>query len=1032
MRKFTSAINFLSIFASYQSSVIFRTVQRKSWVYKGLAFPIFILAILPLFSQNITHSHTHSCGFDHMHEVHMMGNEIFRNQVRINEQLIQRNLANVASLRSEYKIPVVVHVIHTGSEVGTAENISDQQIIDAIAYTNKLFAADAASGFTGPDIGLELQLAKRTPDCRPTNGIVRWDFSTNTPYTDEGVNIESSAGVNELVIKGDTRWSNKDYYNIWIVNKIDGADGNSGSFTAGYAYFPGASEEVDGTVILASQFTDGNTTLGHEIGHALNLFHTFQGDAAGGINNLSCPANDDCTTDGDRVCDTDPHIRSNFTCNKDDTNTCTGNPLGQVINNHMDYSSCSEQFTQGQKERMITALTTLRPGLVSSLGTFEPPQVPADPICTPIVENVDNSFGMGPYKVVFNTLDASSGTYTTEGAYVDRVCTQGTTVQPGESYTIEVYTDLNEQKVRVFIDFNNNGDFSETGELVFSSNAIGKPQIHSGSIAIPDNPPVMDQAIRMRVIADYITGGEGPCGTLSFGQTEDYSVTISSSAPTAPIITSPTVNNITDVSAVLGANVVGTGGSALTNKGIVWSQSTNPVVGEANTTVVQSDELTTGVYSELVQGLPTGVTIYFKGFATNDVGTSYTEEVEFNTSAASGIPVLANPTFSNVGSTTATLGAEITSNGGEDITEYGIVWGTAADPQIDGNGVTKVIKASEDFTGVYTLDASSLPTETVIYFRGYAINSVGIAYSNDTSFNNSTEISIPVLDSLSYTIQNGSSVIVQARLTNDGGATISEKGFVWDTLPSPVLGGASVSNATVSGAELGTFSTTLSSLPTGVTVYLRGYATNSAGTGYTGDTTLVLSEDSSVVETNITEFTATAQTNGVLLNWTAVEVGNQSFIIERSQDASIWQVQEEIEGAGTSVSPNTYTALDKPPFPGTIFYRIRYVVAGNINKYSEVREVVFDPGSVVSAFPMPAEEGQITVSVDYVYNTFAKMTLVDPMGRIMYEKEYVNQDGQPIEESLNVSELQDGMYFISFRDGETVSMKRILIYSGAN
>ena len=175
-------------------------------------------------------------------------------------------------------------MIHTGSDVGEGENISDQQIIDAIAYTNQLFKADPASGFSGPDIGLELQLAKRTPDCRPTNGIVRWDFSSNTAYVDNGINIESSAGVNELVVKGDTRWSNKDYYNIWIVNKIDGADGTSGSFTAGYAYFPGASEEVDGTVLLATQLVSGSTTLGHEIGHALNLYHTFQGDAAGGLN----------------------------------------------------------------------------------------------------------------------------------------------------------------------------------------------------------------------------------------------------------------------------------------------------------------------------------------------------------------------------------------------------------------------------------------------------------------------------------------------------------------------------------------------------------------------------------------------------------------------------------------------------------------------------------------------------------------------------------------------------------------------------
>ncbi|MEM6766798.1 MAG: M43 family zinc metalloprotease [Bacteroidota bacterium] len=1029
MRTFTFVFNALSIFASYLSSVNRQVVNTHRKIF-GILLPLSIQFIfLPVFSQNITHSH--KCGFDHIHEHLLEDDEEYRNTFRINEQLIQRNLFKAASLRSTYTIPVVVHIIQAGSPPGTSENISDQQVIDAIAYTNKLLDADVSEGFSGPSLGIKLQLARRTPDCRPTNGILRWDFSSNEPYVSQGINIENSGGVNELVIKGDTRWPNKDYYNIWIVNRIDGEDGTSGSFTAGYAYFPNASQEVDGTVILASQMTEGNTTLGHEIGHALNLFHTFQGDAANGINNLSCPVNDDCNVDGDKICDTDPHIRSGFTCNRDDVNACSGNPLGQVITNHMDYSSCSENFTQGQKERMITALTTLRPGLIGSLGTLDPPQVPADPICTPVVTNVDNPFGMGPYKVVFNTLDASSGTYTTEGEYVDRVCTQGTTVQPGESYTIEVYTNLNEQKVRVYIDYNNNGDFSDPGELVFSSNEIGTPQIHSGTITIPENPAIIDQAIRLRVVADYITGGEGPCGTLSFGQTEDYSLTISNSAPTPPIITSPTVNTITDVSAVLGANVVGTGGSPLTNRGIVWSLSPNPVVGEPNSNVVSNGDITVGVFSDLVKGLPANTTIYFKGFATNAVGTAYTEEVAFTTGSGPVIATIIKPSVANKSGTTATLGAEITSNGGRDLSEYGIVWSTSPDPAIDDANDTKLIQASEDFVGVFTLAATSLPSGDTVYFKGYAINEIGTAYTNDTFFLISSEVSIPFLNTLTYSIQSGNSVITEANLVNDGGATISEKGFVWDTLANPTIGGQALGQAPVSGTDIGTFSTTLSQLPTDKMIFLRGYATNSVGTGYTGDTTLMI-PSANVQETLITEFTATAQTNGVLLSWSAIEVGNQQFVIERSLDESIWQVQTEIEGAGTSLSPTTYTNLDLPPRIGTIYYRIRYVVAGGVSKYSEVRSVNFDPGSSVTAFPLPPVDGSLTISIPYLFNSNVQLQIVDPLGRIMYENTYLNQVGREVEEVINVNGLQNGLYYLSVKDGEYVSMKRIIIYSAEN
>src|SRR6185436_17862256 len=103
-------------------------------------------------------------------------------------------------------------------------------------------------------------------------------------YSASGVYHNTGPGASEPTIVNLSRWPADRYYNIYIVNRIDGNDGTSGSFVAGYAYLPPAPSNQDGMVILATQFNryplGGNITLAHELGHAFNLLHTFQGGCA--------------------------------------------------------------------------------------------------------------------------------------------------------------------------------------------------------------------------------------------------------------------------------------------------------------------------------------------------------------------------------------------------------------------------------------------------------------------------------------------------------------------------------------------------------------------------------------------------------------------------------------------------------------------------------------------------------------------------------------------------------------------------------
>lgn len=427
-----------------------------------------------------------------------------------------------------YTLPVVVHVIHSGSIIGATDNPDDSLIYAMIDGLNKAWRKSGLL-YGGVDMKIQFQLAKRSPSCNSTSGINRVDGSSIPGYVSGGItNFNIPGSVTEEHVKRLSRWPNTDYINIWIVNKING----SGVAPGGYAYFPEYNSAItDGLVLLAGVVNGTNKTITHEMGHYFSLFHSFYDDSL----QTTCAVNNICALQGDRICDTEPCLLQ-YDCTNA-TNSCTGNAylvtdtpnVYTVLNNYMGYTDCQWMFTSGQKNRVRDALLAFRYGLISS-GALSGPS-PATPAvaCIPTAAHGHSPY-YGVQQLDFNTLHIYSNTSGADSSiYFDRTCNQSVTVTKGQTYPITVTGSyLNPHRIKVFIDYNNNGSFTDPGELVLS----GYNSVVTATVTIPLTSFPTRTPLRMRVVADNPALPEpGACtingtATEGAGQAEDYAVVV--------------------------------------------------------------------------------------------------------------------------------------------------------------------------------------------------------------------------------------------------------------------------------------------------------------------------------------------------------------------------------------------------------------------------------------------------------------------------------------------------------------------------
>jgi hypothetical protein len=187
-----------------------------------------------------------------------------------------------------------------------------------------------------------------------------------------------------------------------------------------------------------------------------------------------------------------------------------------------------------------------------------------------------------------------------------------------------------------------------------------------------------------------------------------------------PTVSTVEVGSITKTTAISGGNITSVGTSQVIARGVCWSTSANPTIADNKTT----DGTGVGAFSSSMVGLASGVTYHYRAYATNNDGTSYGLDKTFSTLGT--LPAVTTTAASFIGTTGATAGGNVTSEGSSSVTFRGICWGRTINPTTADNITTDGTGA-----GIFSTSITGLTPGVTYHFRAYATNSVGTVYGDD-------------------------------------------------------------------------------------------------------------------------------------------------------------------------------------------------------------------------------------------------------------------------------------------------------------
>lgn len=312
--------------------------------------------------------------------------------------------------------------------------------------------------------------------------------------------------------------------------------------------------------------------------------------------------------------------------------------------------------------------------------------------------------------------------------------------------------------------------------------------------------------------------------TNNVGTSYGLPVTMTTSAPEVPALSTNAVYNIGGNTAMGGGFISSDGGAYVETRGICWNTDGDPTIDKDSFTPAGEG---IGGFNAAITALSPNVWYHVRAYAKNSAGpVMYGNDVKFRTFTLPTL-VTIGTIAGSVTSTSAQVEGAILVDGGSKITASGLCYGTASQPTLADEHTT-----GGPGTGNFIHTLNGLMGNTTYTVRTYAVNGAGTAYANDVP-----EITFttappepPSLLTVAASAVTGNSAVSGGVVSSNGGALLEEVGVCWSTKKG--FDPATESLGKTSQKSSGSFSTTLTGLLPGTVYYIRAYARNAAGTAF--------------------------------------------------------------------------------------------------------------------------------------------------------------------------------------------------------
>ena len=190
-----------------------------------------------------------------------------------------------------------------------------------------------------------------------------------------------------------------------------------------------------------------------------------------------------------------------------------------------------------------------------------------------------------------------------------------------------------------------------------------------------------------------------------------------------PSVSSVSISDIGIGKVTFSARLLDDGNGTVSDCGFCYSTSANPTTADAKISYGKAS----GEFGKTVTGLTENTEYHVRAYATNELGTAYSEDVVFKTKEVT-VPVLSAVSMGTISNISAEVEATVTSLGNGSLVDAGFVYSRNPYPTLDD----KLSSCGKNTSLKSKIEG--LQPETTYYIRAYATNEKGTAYGAEKSF----------------------------------------------------------------------------------------------------------------------------------------------------------------------------------------------------------------------------------------------------------------------------------------------------------